>query len=112
MVEAALLPEEFASLEPFAPVWALPNAGERYRRRLESSMEEMQAFYDAVVPRAEEAITHLERFDLDDLPDAEQHLLWLLAALCVVSFPVDVFHQPEVPDSGAAYLEFVVEPAP
>jgi hypothetical protein len=112
MTSEALLPDEFASLEPFAPVWALSSASERYRRRLASSMEEMQSFYDAVVPRAEAAMAYLERFDLDDLPDAARHLLWLLASLCVVSFAVDVFRQPEVPDSGAAYLDFVVEPVP
>lgn len=106
------MPEEFASLEPYAPVWALPSASERYRRRLASTMDEMQSFYDAVVPRAEEAMLYLEQFDLDDLPETARHLLWLVASLCVVSFPVDVFRQPEVPDSGAAYLEFMVEPVP
>jgi hypothetical protein len=27
-----------------------------------------------------------------------------------VSFPVEVWKQPRVPDSGAAYLDLVVEP--
>ena len=29
----------------------------------------MQAFYDAITPRAEEAMTYCDQFSLDDLPD-------------------------------------------
>jgi hypothetical protein len=107
-----LLPEQFADLEPFARVWALPRANDRYRRRLASTMEEMQAFYDAVVPRGEEAIAYLDQFEFEDMPDHVLRLLWLLSSLSVVSFAVDIFKQPEVPDSGAAYLDWVVEPVP
>jgi hypothetical protein len=28
----------------------------------------------------------------------------------VVSFPVEVWQQPRVPDSGAAYLDLLIEP--
>ena len=36
-------------------------------------MAEMQAFYDAIMPRAEEAIAYCDKFPLDDLPeDVEQ----------------------------------------
>ena len=52
----ALLPTPFADLEPFAAVWCLPTEGERYDRRLASTMDELQAFYDACFPRVEEAI--------------------------------------------------------
>jgi hypothetical protein len=50
------LPPEFAQLESHAVEWCLATEPERWARRLGSSMEEMQAFYDAVFPRAEEAI--------------------------------------------------------
>lgn len=74
--------------------------------------EEIQAFYDVAVPRAKDAIAHLDQFDLDDMPERELRLLWLMASLSVVSFAVDIFKQPKVPDSGAAYLDWVVEPTP
>ena len=32
-------------------------------------MDEMQAFYDAVTPRAQEAMAYLDKLPLDDLPD-------------------------------------------
>ena len=38
-------------------------------------------------------------------------MLWLFAALVTVSFPVEVWRQPRVPDSGASVIEAVVEPA-
>jgi hypothetical protein len=40
------LPEEFADLERFAD-WCLPTEEERYAKRLDSTMAEMQELYDA-----------------------------------------------------------------
>ena len=47
----AMLPEEFSDLEPFAAKWSLATERERYAARLSSSMDEMQAFYDAAFVR-------------------------------------------------------------
>jgi hypothetical protein len=105
----ALLPAEFAELEPFAD-WILPTERERYAKRLASTMDQLQAFYDAAFPLLDGANKYLERFGLDDLPDPERNLLLLMMSLVVVSFPVEVWSQPRVPDSGAAYLDLVVEP--
>ena len=70
-----------------------------------STMDEMQAFYDAFFPRAEEAIAYCDKFPLDDMPEDAQRLLQLLYSLVMVSFPVEAWRQPHVPDSGAAYLD-------
>ena len=107
-----LLPAEFSDLEPFAATWCLPTERERFAQRMTSSMEAMQAFYDAFFPRAEEAIEYCDKFELDDMPDDAQHLLQLLYSLVMVSFPVEVWRQPNVPDSGAAYLDLLIEPIP
>ena len=104
-----MLPAEFAALERFSD-WVLATEPERYAKRLASSMDEMQAFYDAAFARAETAIKYLDQFQLDDLPEQAQNLLFLLYALVMVSFPVEVWKQARVPDSGAAYLDLVVEP--
>jgi hypothetical protein len=112
MTTAALLPKEFSDLEPFAAKWCLATERERYAERLSSSMEEMQAFYDAVFPRAEQAISYCDTFPLDDMPDDALNLLRLLYSLVMVSFPVEAWRQPHVPDSGAAYLDLVIEPVP
>ena len=105
-----LLPADFADLEPYAD-WALPTEGARYAKRLDSSMDELQAFYDAAFPRLEAATSYLEQFGMDALPDDGKRLLWLFAALVTVSFPVEVWRQPRVPDSGASAIEAAIEPA-
>jgi hypothetical protein len=104
------LPPEFSDLEPFSD-WALQTESERYAKRLSSTMDELQSFYDAAFPRLPDAMAHLDRLDLDALPDAATRLLWLCYSLVNASFPVEVWRQPRVPDSGAASLDMVIEPA-
>lgn len=108
----ALLPAPFADLEPFAAVWCLPTEGERYDRRLASTMDELQAFYDAAFPRVEAAIAYCDEYPLDEMPDEVVHLMQLIYSLIVVSMPVEAWRQPQVPDSGAARLDRIVEPTP
>jgi hypothetical protein len=106
------LPADFSDLEPFAAKWSLPTERERFAARMASTMDEMQAMYDAVFPRLEAAVAYCNGFALDDLPDDAVNLLYLLYSLVMVSFPVEVWRQPHIPDSGAAYLDLVVEPVP
>jgi hypothetical protein len=106
----ATLPADFAELEPYS-AWCLEFERERYAKRLASDMGEMQAFYYAAFPRLESAMEHLDQYPLDALPDDARHLLWLCYSLVNVSFPVEVWHQARVPDSGAASMDVVVEPA-
>lgn len=104
-----LLPEQFAELAPYTH-WVLETWRERYDLRLASSMDEMQAFYDATMPRLQEIIDHCNQFDIDDLPEPERNVLLLTFALGEASFPVEAWRQPRVPDSGAADIEMVSEP--
>jgi len=107
----ALLPAEFADLEPFSD-WVLPTERERYAKRLATSMEQMQAFYDVAFPRLAEATKYLEDYPLGEpaFREPQRNLLLLMMSLVLVSFPVEVWQQPRVPDSGATYLDLVVEP--
>ena len=107
-----MLPEEFADLEPFAGTWCLPAEAERYAQRLASTMAEMQAFYDAAFPRVRDAMAHLDRFPLRELPERELNLLHLVYSLVMVSLPVEVWQQPRVIDSGTAYFDRYLEPVP
>jgi len=106
----ALLPAQFSDLEQYASTWCLATERERFAQRMASSMEEMQAFYDALFPRAEEAIAYCEEFELDDMPEEAQRLMQLLYSLIMVSFPVEAWRQPHIPDTGAAYLDLLIEP--
>ena len=74
-------------------------------------MDELQAFYDAVFPHLEQSTDYLKSVQLDGISDEEQHVRWLFSSLVNVSFPVEVWRQPRVPESGAAEIDAVVEPA-
>jgi len=104
-----VLPSQFADLEAVIE-WALPTERERYRKRIDSTMEELHAFYDLVAPRAAEARDYLDRLDLDNMPAEAQRLMWLLFSLITVSFAVEVFGVPRVPDTDAVYMERIGEP--
>jgi hypothetical protein len=103
------LPAQFADLEPYLD-WDLATEPQRYAKRLASSMTEMQAFYDAAFPRLEDMIAYCDKFSLDDLPENAQTLMHLMQSLIMVSFPVEAWKQPKVPDSGATYLDCIREP--
>lgn len=105
------LPEGFAELEPYVEDWALGSRAERYAMRLSKTIDQLTEFYDAIAPRAEEAIAYLNGLDLSDLPADATRLLHLLYSLVMVSYPVNVFKQPRIPDSGAAFFDMVAEPA-
>lgn len=110
MPTTSVLPAEFADLEPFSG-FALHGERARYAKRIASTMDELQGFYDAAFPRTEAALEYLDQFTLDDLPDDAKHLLWLYCALVTVSFAVEAWRQPTVPDSGASSIDAVLEPA-
>lgn len=109
---AALLPAEFTDLEPFAATWSLETEPARWARRLASTMDEMQSFYDACFPRAEEAIVYCDRFELHDMPTDVERLLHLLCSLALVSYAVEVWQQPLPLDTGSARLDRTREPHP
>ena len=106
-----VLPPDFADLERFAD-WSLATEGERYAKRLASSLDETQELYDVVLARIEPAYTYLNQFPLAELPEDATRLLWLLYSFINVSFPVEAWRQPRVPDSGAASMECVAAPVP
>jgi len=108
----ARLPGEFADLEPFAERWCLGTEPERLAARMSSSMEDLHGFYDAVTPRAEAAMAYLEQFPLHDLSEEASNLLHLLYSMIQVSFPVESWNQPSVPDTGSATFDCILEPVP
>lgn len=108
----SVLPAQFADLEPYARIWCLPTETQRWRRRLDSPMPELVAFYDAFFPRLEAAIEHCDSYPLDELPEDATHLLWLIYSLVMVAMAVEIFHQPAPTDSADAELERIKEPLP
>ena len=106
------LPSEFADLESFAETWCLATEPERYAKRLASTMPELQVFYEAMAPRAAAAIDNCDQHPLDDMPEHVLNLMHLLYSFIIVTFPVEVWLQSRVPDSGSAYFTCFLEPTP
>ena len=106
----ATFPAGFEELEPFAD-WALPTEKARYDKRVACTMDELQAFYDAAFPVLERSVDYLKGVPYEGMSDEDKCLTWLFCALVTVSFPVEVWRQPRVPDSGASTFDAVLEPA-
>lgn len=104
------LPPDFADLEPFAERWCLATEPERWARRHSSSIDEMRDLYQAVFPRVADAVAYCDRYPVGDLPEDARNLLRLVLSFVMVSFPVEVWNGPRIPDVGNATLERVVSP--
>ena len=88
------LPKAFANLEPFLD-WALESEHERTDRRVTSSMDDIRAFYDAMMSRIDEVLDDLDRNWGEDIPDAERRLYLLALSLVEVSTLVELHGQRE-----------------
>jgi len=80
-----LLPPAFADLEPLAAAWSLPTEEQRYAKRVASSMEEIRAFHDTLMPRITAMLEYLDGFPLDGCPREAQRLLFLALSLAEVA---------------------------
>jgi hypothetical protein len=74
-----MLPQKFADLEEHV-CWALPGDDERIRQRLGSTVEEITAMYEAMLPRFPEIMTYLGTVDPRTMGDDDRSLLCLAVA--------------------------------
>ena len=91
------LPEQFRDLEQWM-AWSLETEGERSDHRQASAMEDITAFYEAMLARMDEVLPYLEQFSLEDLPDDARRLFYLTLSLAEVAPAVEQFGQPSVVD--------------
>ena len=92
----ALLPQAFADLAPYVD-WALEPERARTAKKAASSMEEIRAFYDAMMPRLEEIMAYLDNVPDGDERPASAHRLHLLAlALVEVANLVEIYKRREI----------------
>ncbi len=93
---------DFNELQPWIDSWGLASARERLGRRVDSELREIQAFYDAVSPRLEEIIEYLNHFPVDEIPEDDRKLAWMVLALCEVDDALHVWK--------AANLDYISDP--
>jgi hypothetical protein len=84
------LPEAFADLTPLLEQWRLPDQRARMRALAGVGMAELRAFHDAMLPRVDAIVEHLDRFDTGELPGPEQALFELALTFAEVAHPVDL----------------------
>jgi hypothetical protein len=112
MMSDTLLPSGFAELELYAQTWCLATETERWNARVNSTMPQMQDFYNAFFPRLEEAIEYCDKFALDSLPEDALNLLHMIYSLIMVAMSVEIMHQPIPVSAADAVMIRTVEPVP
>ena len=91
------LPNGFEDLQPLVAKWSKATERERNLIRIESTIEELDAFYQKIFPRIEDVLGFLNKRDLHNLDAKEKNLMFLALSLAEVSPSVELFRGPEVP---------------
>ncbi len=94
-----LLPSEFADLEPYAADWVLATEAERNAFRIRRSMEELDAFHNAVFPRLDALCDYIDQYPLDAMPAPAARLLRLGQMVMEIMPATMVYREPDVPNS-------------
>ncbi len=89
------LPAGFEDLAPWAD-WSLARMDERRDRRAGLSMEEIDAFYNAVVPRMDAVLDHLGATQLDTMDSQSEALMNMALMLAEIAPAVEQFGEPTV----------------
>ncbi|KHK91869.1 hypothetical protein [Novosphingobium malaysiense] len=89
MTGQRLLPEGFASLEPFVAGWALPGSAARAGRRGNSTPEEREAFYSAVAGDLPRALDYLDEKGFAAFDAADERLMNMMLCLGHVALAVE-----------------------
>ena len=106
----SLLPSEFADLEPYAADWVLPTEAQRNAFRIRRSMEELDAFHNAVFPRLDALCDYIDQFPLDAMPAPAARLLRLGQMVMEIMPATMVYRQPDVPNSVAPEEMRIISP--
>ena len=85
---------DFSDLCEFISQWGLPTAHERLAKRMEASMDEIERFYQAIVPQLEAIIEFLNQFPVDRIPREHLPLAYTALAVCEIDDPVHVWKAP------------------
>lgn len=96
---APLLPQGFEDLLEFVPEWVGETAQERWDIRASHKMGDIRYFYDKVLARAEDIVTHVDQFPLNELPAPTLRLYLLLLALAQAAMAVELHNQPRARNS-------------
>ncbi|MEC9342111.1 MAG: hypothetical protein VX663_11560 [Pseudomonadota bacterium] len=92
------LPQPFEYLAPWLE-WALPTEAGRMQKRLDASMTQLTTFYNILLPRMEEIVAYLDQWELHEIPADSKPLLYLALMFMEAAVCVELFKDPDVPES-------------
>lgn len=90
-----LLPNGFATLEPFAATWAIDGSAARAAQRGHASAEDRSAFHAAMSPLILPALALLDAKPLADHDTAEQRLMQMCLAFAHIALAVETQGEDE-----------------
>lgn len=94
----ATVDDYLKELEPWVETWGVMTQAEREVTRRNATSADLQAFYDALVPRMEGIIDVLNRYPIDALPENARTLLNLTLSLAEIAPHVEFYKgSPGVP---------------
>jgi hypothetical protein len=99
----ALLPPDFAALEPFVARWVVAGSADRAALRGAAPSEEREAFFGAAGPLLEPALDYLDSRPLAGLDAAEERLMTMMLSFAHVAQAVEIQGPDE--DGGARWRE-------
>lgn len=91
------LPPALRELAPLLEHWALPTERQRIERRLSSSLEELTAFHETVLPHLRDIVETLNRYPLDAIPDELRPYGHLALMMAELDMAVSRFRSADVP---------------
>ena len=94
-----LLPSEFSDLERFADTWVFDTEKQRNVFRVKQTLNDLDDFYQTIFPRMDALCNYIDQFKLDAMPPSAARLLRLGQMLMEVVPAVEVYRQPDVPNS-------------
>ena len=84
------LPAQYRDLEPFVAEWGLETEGDRLKKLVATSIDDLRVFYDAIYPRSAEIRDYLSEKKLDALTAEEKTLFFLLMTFIEVAHPIEL----------------------
>ena len=97
------LPERFTDLAPYL-AWSLPTDRERSVKRQSSSMDEISAFYQAMLPRMDEILSYLEQYPPEQISADVKRLFALTLSLAKIAPAVEMYGEPNAEGLDALRL--------
>jgi hypothetical protein len=97
-MDEATFPEGFVDLTRFVG-WAFATETARSQRRRDSTFDEIQSFYDAILPRLIGILEHLNQFPLDQMPEPERMLLNLSLAFAEIAPFAEQYRRTILPEN-------------